>query len=42
MCRELGEDLIVSQSQFYNLMEKQLGSVVIPKVGAHISLFIFL
>ena len=28
MCRELGEDLIVSQSQFYNLMEKQLGNVV--------------
>ena len=42
ICRELGEDLIVSQSQFYNVMEKQLGNVVIPKVGAHISLFIFL
>jgi hypothetical protein len=32
MCRELDEHVIVSQSQFYNLMEKQLPNVVIPKV----------
>ena len=36
MCRELGEEVIVSQSQFYSLMEKQLGNVVIPKVSAHV------
>jgi hypothetical protein len=32
MCCEFDEHVIVSQSQFYNLMEKQLPNVVIPKV----------
>ena len=33
MCQELNKDLHISRSHFYQMMEKHLGHVEIPKVG---------